>query len=293
MPRRRAFSLPHKDTSPLGIAAAVQMSPCWLERSLFEWLWRNYRDIPRVMLDTQFRMHPGIADFVGSVFYPEGLRTAVDENERTIAFGEFTRPVCLIPTSAYKDRFEEYLDPGYRNRLEARVVRRVLEKAEQELTQSQEFGVITPYAHQVELVLTELDTMLPSLQKVRLAADDVASVDSFQGSERDVILISFVRSPASCKRCEGTGRRRGQPCTYCNGKGWCGTGLKFARDLQRLNVAFSRARKMLILVGDIDALTDSHYRGGAPGGRVLSMFQDYVKDRGKVLHLWERGHDGN
>jgi superfamily I DNA and/or RNA helicase len=239
-------------------------------------------------------MHPAIADFVGSVFYPEGLHTAVDENERTIAFGEFNRPVCLIPTSAYKDRFEEYLAPGYRNYLEARIVRRVLEKAELELAESQSFGVITPYAHQVDLILRELDTMLPSLQKVRLAADDVASVDSFQGSERDVIVISFVRSPASCTRCEGTGvRQRGQRCDYCDGKGWRGTGLTFARDLRRLNVAFSRARKMLILVGDIDALTDSRYRGGAPGGRVLAMFRDYVRDRGKVLHVWERGHDNS
>ena len=273
------------------IAAAVQMSPCWLERSLFEWLWRNCRDIPRVMLDTQFRMHSAIADFVGSVFYPEGLRTAVDESKRTIAFGEFNRPVCLIPTSAYQDRFEEFLDPGYRNYLEAKIVRRVLEKAEMELTEPQSFGVITPYAHQVELILKELDTILPSLQKVRLVADDVASVDSFQGSERDVILISFARSPASCNRCEGNGRRHGEACSYCDGKGWRGTGLTFARDLRRLNVAFSRARKMLILVGDIYALTDSRYRGGAPGGHVLSMFRDYVGDHGKVLHLWEREYD--
>ena len=50
---------------------------------------------------------------------------------------------------------------------------------------------------------------------------------------------------------------------------------------------------MLILVGDIDALTDSRYRGGAPGGRVLAMFRDYVRDRGKVLHVWERGHDNS
>ena len=274
-----------------GIAAAVEMSPCWLERSYFEWLWRNCSQIPRVMLDTQFRMHPAIAGFVGAVFYPEGLRTAVDESSRTVAFGEFNRPVCLIPTSAYPDRQEEYLDPGYRNRLEAQIVRRVMERAEQELVDAQEFGIITPYAHQVELILREAGSLLPSFQKVRLTADDIASVDSFQGSERDVILISFVRSPAPCKRCDGKGKQRDHACPHCRGKGWRGTGLTFARDLRRLNVAFSRARKMLILVGDIDALTDSRYRGGAPGSHVLAMFRDYVQNRGKVLHVWERYHD--
>jgi len=68
--------------------------------------------------------------------------------------------------------------------------------------------------------------------------------------------------------------------------------LTFARDLRRLNVAFSRARRMLVLVGDIDALTDPRFRDGAPGGRVLAQFRSYVADRGKVLHVWEGGRDG-
>jgi len=283
--------LPQQNEPVSGLAGAVRMSPCWLGCSLFEWLWRARPDIPRVMLDIQFRMHPAIADFIGSVFYPEGLLTGVTGEEREVAFAEFTRPICLIPTSAYADRHEEFFDPGYHNRLEARVVRRVLEKAEAELRQPQEFGIITPYANQVQMILKELGGLLPAFQQVRLTSDDVASVDSFQGSERDVIVISFVRSPAPCKRCQGKGASGMHNCDRCKGKGWEGTGLTFARDLRRLNVAFSRARKMLVLVGDIDALTDGRYRGGVPGGQVLALFRDYVSDHGKVLHLWERGHD--
>jgi len=243
------------------------------------------------MLDTQFRMHPSIADFVGSVFYPEGLVTGVSPKERELGFGEFSRPVCLISTSAYENRHEEFLEPGYRNELEAGAVRRVIEKAEAELKHPQEFGVITPYTEQKHLINRKLADLLPDLKKVRLTPDDVASVDSFQGSERDVIIVSFARSPKTCGLCQGTGTRGQRRCDDCQGKGWRGTGLTFARDLRRLNVAFSRARKMLILIGDIEALTDARYRGGAPGGQVLNLFKQYVADHGKVLHLWERHHE--
>jgi hypothetical protein len=47
---------------------------------------------------------------------------------------------------------------------------------------------------------------------------------------------------------------------------------------------------MLILVGDIDALTNQRFRGGMFGGRVLSRFRDYVADHGKVVHVWERSN---
>jgi hypothetical protein len=281
---------------PAGIAAAVPPPDCWLTCSLFEWLWRSRPEVPRVMLDTQFRMHAAIADFVGAVFYPEGLRTGVADADRHLAFGEFTRPVCLIPTSAYADRQEQFLDPGYLNELEADMVRRVLEKAEAELRAKHSFGVIAPYARQVELIKQKLAGVSAGFQRVALTDDDVASVDSFQGSERDVIVISFVRSPAQCKPCDGKGRKEKKggaiDCTVCGGRGWLGGELTFVRDLRRLNVAFSRARRMLILIGDIDALTDARYRGGAPGGRILADFRAHAANRGKVLHVWEGGRDG-
>lgn len=284
-------AIPVTEEPVRGIAGEVRMTPCWLGCSYFEWIWRARPGLPRTMLDTQFRMHPAIAEFVGTVFYPEGLHTGISAEDRQLGFGEFTRPICLIPTSAYKNRYEEFLDPGYRNALEAQAVRRVIEKAEAELKNPQEFGVITPYAEQKHLINRELADILPDLAKVRLTTDDVASVDSFQGSERDVIIVSFARSPKPCERCQGTGSYRERMCDPCRGKGWRGTGLTFARDLRRLNVAFSRARKMLVLIGDIQALADGRYRGGAPGGKVLNLFNKYVADRGKVLHLWERSHE--
>ncbi len=52
-----------------------------------------------------------------------------------------------------------------------------------------------------------------------------------------------------------------------------------------MNVAFSRAKKMLILVGDIEALCK--YKGTVEGKEVLQQFHDYVRDKGRVLHVLE------
>jgi len=213
------MAIPNSDEPTRGIAGEVRMTPCWLGCSYFEWIWRARPNVPRTMLDTQFRMHPSIAEFIGSVFYPEGLFTGVEAKERELGFGEFSRPVCLISTSAYENRHEEFLDPGYRNDLEAGAVRRVIEKAEAELRTPQEFGVITPYAEQKHLINRKLAELLPDLKKVRLSLDEVASVDSFQGSERDVIIVSFARSPKPCGRCQGTGSRGQRRCDDCLGKG--------------------------------------------------------------------------
>ncbi len=265
---------------------------CWLESSLFELLWGQKSHIPHVMLDTQFRMHPAIADFVGNTFYGEdgGLQTGIEGADRQLTFGEFARPVCLIPTSAYPRRREEPAGNSYRNPLEVDIIKRVVERANEELSEPQSCGVITPYVGQVTAIQRKMSGLIDDNSgRLQISAIDVASVDRFQGSEKDVIIISFVRSPKECRKCSGAGSVAGRKrCPACNGRGHSGSGLSFVRDLKRLNVAFSRARKMLILVGDIDALTSIAYRGGEEGRDVLDSFSRYVKDRGRVLHVWER-----
>lgn len=269
------------------------LSSCWLERSAFEWLFKTRPHLPHIMLNVQFRMHPDIANFVASIFYPEGLQTGNITADRVLSFGEFNKPVCLISTSAYGvNRFEQIIERdgngrGYRNTLEANLVKQVIQQAQAELSSPNEFGIITPYSDQVSLLRSSLGDLMRDQNHVKLMAEDIASVDSFQGSERDVIIISFVRSPRSCPRCNGNGYKNdGDECPHCRGRGFFGSKLNFALDLRRLNVAFSRPRKMLILIGDIATLINPRY-GESSGAEIMNRFNSYVKDKGKVLHVWE------
>ncbi|MCP5538381.1 MAG: AAA family ATPase [Akkermansiaceae bacterium] len=265
------------------------MSSCWLERSAFEWLMETSPNVPRVMLNKQFRMHPDIADFVADIFYEGKLATGVAAAERTISFGEFTKSICLISTSNYKDRVEEQAtgeSTSYRNPLEARLVERVLSHAADGMLEDAEFGIVTPYKAQRELLVKSLGSYLQGDGRVKMSEADIASVDSFQGSERDVMIASLVRSPKKCQRCDGRGTKQGGKCPQCYGKGFLGSKLRWVHDLRRLNVAFSRARKMLVLIGDIEVLTDPRY-GTSEGSEVLRRFRDHVLDRGRVLQLWE------
>ncbi|WP_345738089.1 DEAD/DEAH box helicase [Prosthecobacter algae] len=272
------------------------MSSCWLERSAFEWLTETRPSVPRVVLNRQFRMHPDIADFIGHVFYQDdgGLENGVTAEARHLAFGEFTKAVCLVSTSAYQDRHEETPNDdstSIQNPLEVDLTRRILKQARQSLGEAVTFGVVTPYAAQKVLMEQKLSEFFASGSHVTLEKNDIASVDSFQGSERDVMIASFVRSPTQCKRCRGKGISHGQRCGPCRGRGWEGPGLRWVHDLRRLNVAFSRAKRMLILVGDIESLTDHRY-GTDEGAEVLSRFRKHVSDRGRVLHVWEDEHNG-
>ena len=285
-------------SGPDGAASSAPESDQWLERSLFEWAFRNCDWVPRVELDTQFRMHPDIGDFVGRVFYDGKLVNGVSAKDRRLGFHQFSRPICLVPTAAYGvDRFEDAPSSkgqtGFFNPLEARIVREILIRAEGDLAESASFGVITPYRLQKERIRAELAEVQETFEKVRLDPDeDIGSVDSYQGSQRDCIIISFVRSPRPCKACHGRPRPDGVRCQRCRGHGHLGSGLTFVRDLRRLNVAISRARSLLILVGDTDALTNRDFRGGREGGRVLAQFEEHVRRRGRILRVWEGGIDG-
>ena len=278
--------------------ALVAMSDDWMERSLFEWLYLRRQGIPRVMLDRQFRMHPHIGEFISQVFYEGKLLNGVSAEARHLTFGDFQSAVCVVSTSQYRDRHEQAgsgaNDTSYCNPTEAEIVTRILRQAASGLSQPASFGIITPYAAQKKLLQDRVAAIVPELANVDLdPEEDIGSVDSYQGSERDCIIVSMVRSPTDCPRCRGRGTTDHGRCNECRGRGFLGAGLAFARDLRRLNVAFSRARCSLIVVGDFARLCDESIRGGEDGGRILQRFADHVlKKGGTVQHVWEGNGNG-
>ena len=185
------------------------------------------------LLKIQYRMHEDIMRFPSRWFYHDELEAAPEVKYRGIL--DFDTPVSWIDTSEL-DLQEKAVAEGtgrlntgeaellvreLKNYMERIGIRRILEE-------HIDFGVISPYRAQVHY-LRHLLKKEPFFRPCRRLIT-VHTVDGFQGQERDVIMISLVRA---------------------NEKGQIG----FLRDLQRMNVAITRARMKLLILGEAVTLT--------------------------------------
>jgi superfamily I DNA and/or RNA helicase len=202
----------------------------WLEKSLFERLIERSTTPAnnRVMLDTQYRLPRQIADFISAQFYGGNYHTG-SENEQMEAL--FTgSPLVFVDTMKEVRHFEQRAEDGqgYFNPTEARLISDLLLAYQ---AKDVEVGVIVPYKKQAEIIRRELRRRQAGLSEDDLVSR-VATVDSFQGKELDVIIFGFTRSNAE-------GR------------------IGFLTELRRLNVSLTRARHQLVLVGDSLTLTST------------------------------------
>ena len=185
------------------------------------------------LLKIQYRMHEDIMRFPSRWFYHDKLEAAPEVKYRGIL--DFDTPVSWIDTSEL-DLQEKAVAEGtgrlntgeaellvreLKNYMERIGIRRILEE-------HIDFGVISPYRAQVHY-LRNLLKKEPFFRPCRRLIT-VHTVDGFQGQERDVIMISLVRA---------------------NEKGQIG----FLRDLRRMNVAITRARMKLLILGEAVTLT--------------------------------------
>ncbi|KCV67979.1 hypothetical protein H696_05437 [Fonticula alba] len=198
-----------------------------LNRSLFERLIRMGGKPLR--LDIQYRMHPAISAFPAATFYEGTLQDGVTAAERHKPGLKFSWPDPRKPLMFYADTGTEttsWSKVSFLNRSEARKVIQVLGLFLQQGIKPEDIGVISPYDAQCQYIreaLAQQDTQLARACK----QVDVASVDSFQGSERDIIILSTVRSRS----------------------------VGFLSDARRLNVAITRARFGLVIVGNVGLLS--------------------------------------
>jgi superfamily I DNA and/or RNA helicase len=184
------------------------------------------------MLQTQYRMHEDIMHFSANYFYENKL--LADTSVATALLEPDMLPFDFIDTAGCG--FTEAQDPETLSRYneeEAQFLIRQVEKLILHVGVDQwnfSIGIITPYSAQVErlIKLAEQSEELSTLAS-RIT---INTVDAFQGQERDVIAISLVRS---------------------NEKSEVG----FLGDIRRVNVAMTRAKKKLIMLGD-SATLGSH-----------------------------------
>ncbi len=198
-----------------------------LDETLFEKaIKRNTAD---VMLREQYRMHESIMNFSSRYFYKDQLIA----NEHVKGWKIFSddQTVEFIDTAG--TGFFEQIEPETKssfNKEEANLLFRHFEDYQQSMALHggieaiSNIGIISPYKAQVSLLQDMFDEQYG--QSPELASKvAINTVDSFQGQERDIIYISMVRS---------------------NEKGEIG----FLSDTRRMNVAMTRARKKLVIIGD-------------------------------------------
>ncbi|WP_405297143.1 IGHMBP2 family helicase [Methanobrevibacter sp.] len=192
-----------------------------LSKTLFEELIRMY-PFKSQLLDIQYRMNSLLMKFPNEEFYNNGLKSdsSVDDiNIRDILDSHQDEEALLfIDTSNILDNRERHLKDSKSiiNEIEAEIAIRIADDYLNDGVGEEDIGIISPYADQVKII--QENTPI-----------EVKTVDGFQGREKEIIIISTVRS---------------------NDNGNIG----FLSDLRRLNVAITRAKRKLIIIGNIDTL---------------------------------------
>ena len=203
-----------------------------LDETLMQKIVRNKPETVS-LLKTQYRMNDEIMRFSSNWFYHGELNSASEVKYRSIL--DFDTPIVWINTEDM-DCNEEFVGESFGriNKPEANLCIEELKKyinkigKERLLEERIDFGLISPYKAQVQYLrqLVKKDVFFKPFRSLIT----INTVDGFQGQERDVILISLVRA---------------------NEDGQIG----FLNDLRRMNVAITRARMKLIILGDASTLT--------------------------------------
>ena len=206
------------------------------------------------LLEEQYRMNENIMGYSSSVFYEDKLK-AHESVAKSLLFDNDS-PLLFIDTAGCG--FEEKLEgTSSTNPDEAAFSFKHISLFINELSKKYtienfpSIAVISPYKQQINLLKTQFEHS-PDLHKYKENIS-VNTIDSFQGQERDIVYISLTRS---------------------NDKGEIG----FLSDIHRMNVAMTRARKKLVVIGDSATLGQHSF---------YADFIEYAEKKGGYVSAWE------
>ncbi|WP_295721517.1 IGHMBP2 family helicase [uncultured Methanobrevibacter sp.] len=192
-----------------------------LEETLFEILISEY-PYKSQLLDVQYRMNSKLMDFPNKTFYNNSLKTyskIKDINLADISSIDNEEVFSFLDTSLLDNNEEKQIKDSKSiiNPKEADICLKALNYYLGKGISKKDIGIISPYLDQVRLIKDKCDV-------------EVKTVDGFQGREKEIIIISTVRS---------------------NDNGNVG----FLKDLRRLNVALTRAKRKLVIIGNANTLS--------------------------------------
>lgn len=218
----------HKQLGP--VIMNKKAAKAGLNQSLFERLVKlNF--VP-IRLKIQYRMHPCLSEFPSNMFYEGSLQNGVTISERLRKDVDFPWPVAETPMMFWSNLGNEEISASgtsYLNRTEASNVEKIVSRFFKAGVKPADIGVITPYEGQRSYIVSTMQNT-GTFKKESYKEVEVASVDAFQGREKDFIVLSCVRSNDN-------------------------QGIGFLSDPRRLNVALTRAKYGLVIIGNPKVLS--------------------------------------
>jgi DNA polymerase III delta prime subunit len=218
-----------------------------LDKTMFEQ--GMTKNAPHITLAVQYRMHELIMGFSNKQFYSNQL-VADDAVKQHRLKGDITSPILFIDTAGagYNESSDDK-STSIKNDEEANFILNYLKEFFTQCEEPFSCGIVSPYSAQVNLI----KSLLPEEWKNVM----VSTVDGFQGQEKDMIIVSCVRSNESNE-------------------------IGFLKDYRRMNVALTRARKKLVVVGDSATLAKDDF---------YNEMINYVEKAGGYDSVWNYSFD--
>lgn len=220
--------------------------------SIFERLLSNeaIKDKSSILLNIQYRMNDLIMNFSNSKFYEGKLKS--DSSNENIRLAPEISPLLFIDTAGadceeqLNKETKSFFNTGECSFLINYLTNFINEN--EESLKSATIGIISPYSEQVSLIRSSI-AKTGLMEKCKI---EISTVDSFQGREKDMIIISLVRS---------------------NPEGEIG----FLSDTRRMNVAMTRAKKRLLIIGDSATIGNHNF---------YADFLKYTEDNDSYDSIW-------
>lgn len=214
------------------------------EYRMFDILFETLPESHKQVLSTQYRMIENIGNLISKVFYNGTIDTGCNEDDKLHGLSRYKDySIVWFDTSENKKKNQKKTKgSSFMNEEEKRIILEILEdlKKSNEL-ENLDIGIITGYSGQKDI----LRNSVKAIGYDKIAQIDINVLDAFQGRENDIIMYSTVRTRDS---------------------------IGFQKEKERVNVAFSRAKKLLMICGDLDFF----YSYDDPNNKFVEII-DYIR----------------
>ena len=229
---------PVMEEAALGFEIRSSLDEMVRDDSFYAYVWDREPATSRIMLPRQYRMREPIGRVVSDLFY-EGKLIHEAPHQRMPLPWPFDRELVWVDTGAQ----DEYRDAqkSVANEFEVALCKDITSIIRKRVRKAK-LAVIAMYNSQVNRLVSSLKGIVPP--------DDIESVDAFEGRESDAVILSLVRSNERAA-------------------------IGFLNDPNRVNVAISRAKKLLVVVGDSKTVI-----GGAP--ELFGPLFEHCREEGLV-----------